>query len=141
MAEKLQLEVVTPKGSVISESVDLVTAPGYAGEFGVLANHAPLLSTIKTGVLQFKKDGQPEQIMVSGGFCEVSNNKITFLVEAAELGRDIDVERALRAKERAEKRLAEATRQEEKINIARAEAALQRALARIKAAQRGQSEH
>ncbi len=141
MAEKLQLEVVTPKGAVLSEKVDIVTAPGYAGEFGVLANHAPLLSTIKTGILVFKKEGQAEQMMISSGFCEVSNNKITFLVESAELGRDIDVDRALRAKERAEKRLADAMRQQEKINITRAEAALQRALARIKAAERGQTEH
>jgi F-type H+-transporting ATPase subunit epsilon len=141
MAEKLQLEVVTPKGAVISERVDIVTAPGYAGEFGVLANHAPLLSTIKTGIIVFKNEGRQEQIMVSGGFCEVSNNKITFLVESAERGRDIDVDRALRAKERAEKRLADAVRQQEKINITRAEAALQRALARIKAAERGQTQH
>ncbi len=141
MAEKLQLEVVTPKGAILSEKVDIVTAPGYAGEFGVLANHAPLLSTIKTGILVFKKEGQAEQMMISSGFCEVSNNKITFLVESAELGRDIDVDRALRAKERAEKRLADAMRQQEKINITRAEAALQRALARIKAAERGQTEH
>lgn len=139
MAEKLQLEVVTPKGAVISERVDIVTASGYAGEFGVLANHAPLLSTIKTGILIFKNEGQQEQIMVSSGFCEVSNNKITFLVESAERGRDIDVDRALRAKERAEKRLADAMRQEEKLNVVRAEAALQRALARIKAAERGQT--
>ena len=139
MAEKLQLEVVTPKGAVLSDQVDIVTAPGYAGEFGVLANHAPLLSTIKTGILVFKKDGNEENMMISGGFCEISNNKITFLVEAAELGRDIDFDRALRAKERAEKRLAAALRQEEKINITRAEAALQRALARIKAAQQGGS--
>ena len=139
MAEKLQLEVVTPKGAVISDKVDIVTAPGYAGEFGVLANHAPLLSTIKTGILVFKKDGNEENMMISGGFCEISNNKITFLVEAAELGRDIDIDRALRAKERAEQRLAAALRQEEKINITRAEAALQRAMARIKAAQHGGS--
>ena len=136
MAEKLQLEVVTPKGAVISERVDIVTAPGYAGEFGVLANHAPLLSTIKTGILVFKNEGQHEQIMISSGFCEVSNNKITFLVESAERGRDIDVDRALKAKERAEKRLAEAKTQQEKINVTRAEAALQRAIARIKIAEK-----
>jgi len=138
MAEKLKLEVVTPKGAVVSDDVDLVTAPGYAGEFGVLANHAPFLSTIKIGLLTYKKNGQSEDLMVSGGFCEVSHNKITFLVESAERGADIDVDRALRAKERAEKRLAEARRQEEKINVPRAEAALQRALARIKAAKQGQ---
>ncbi len=136
MAEKIQLEVVTPKGAVFSDAVDIVTAPGYGGEFGVLANHAPFLSTIKTGVLSFKKDGVEDLMMVSGGFCEVSNNKLTFLVESAERGGEIDVDRALRAKERAEKRLAQAQSQQEKINRARAEGALQRAVSRLKAAER-----
>ena len=134
MAALIQLEIVTPKGAVLSEQVEMVTAPGYAGVFGVLANHAPLLSTIKVGNLVYKKDGRDDIVMVSGGFCEVSNNKVTFLVESAERGSDIDVDRALRAKERAEKRLAEAVAQKEKIDRVRAEAALQRALARLKAA-------
>lgn len=133
---QIHLEVVTPSGPVVSEEVDIVTAPGYGGEFGVLANHAPFLSTIKIGTLTFKKDKQIKNLMVSGGFSEVSNNKITFLVESAEYGHDIDVDRAMRAKERAEKRLAQAVQQTEKINRARAEAALQRALARLQAAER-----
>ena len=136
MAEKIQLEIVTPKGAVFSDKVDIVTAPGYAGDFGVLANHAPMLSTIKIGVLLYKKDGKDYSMMVSGGFCEVSHNKSTFLVESAEYGPDIDVDRALLAKERAEKRLAQAIQQQEKINRVRAEVALQRALARLKAAKR-----
>ena len=136
MAEKIQLEVVTPKGAAVSEEVDIVTAPGIAGEFGVLANHAPFLSTIKTGALIYKQDGNENQLMVSGGFCEVSNNKITFLVEAAEAGGDIDVDRALKARERAEKRLAQALQKKEEINRVRAEASLQRAIARLKVAGR-----
>ena len=136
MAEKINLEVVTPKGAIVSEQVDIVTAPGFAGEFGVLANHAPFLSTIKIGTLRYKKDGSEEELMVSGGFCEVSNNKITFLLESAERGHEIDVDRALQAKERAEKRLLQAREQQEKIDRARAEAAMQRALARLKIAQR-----
>ncbi len=135
MAERIQLEVVTPSGPVVSDAVDIVTAPGVDGEFGVLANHAPFLSTIKIGALTYKQGNTSEILMVSGGFCEVSNNKITFLVEAAERGRDIDIERALRAKERAEKRLAAAQRQEENLSQARAEAALQRAIARLKVSQ------
>ncbi len=132
---QIHLEVVTPTGPVISDEVDIVTAPGYGGEFGVLANHSPFLSTIKTGTLSYKKDKQTRYLMVSGGFSEVSNNKITFLVESAEFGHDIDVDRAILAKERAEKRLAQAIQQSEKLNRARAEAALQRALARIRAAE------
>jgi len=132
---QIRLEVVTPAGAVVSDDVDIVTAPGYDGEFGVLANHSLLLSTIKTGTLVYKKGNKPEFLMVSGGFCEVSDNKIIFLVESAERGADIDVDRALRAKERAERRLAQSTQQTEKINRVRAEAALQRALARIKTAE------
>jgi F-type H+-transporting ATPase subunit epsilon len=136
MAEKINLEVVTPKGAIVSEEVDIVTAPGFAGEFGVLANHAPFLSTIKIGTLRYKQGGNENELMVSGGFCEVSNNKITFLVESAERGHEIDVDRALQAKERAEKRLLQAIEQQEKFDRTRAEAALQRALARLKLAQR-----
>ena len=136
MAEKINLEVVTPKGAIVSEEVDIITAPGFAGEFGVLANHAPFLSTIKIGTLRYKKDGTEQELMVSGGFCEVSNNKITFLVESAERGHEIDVDRALQAKERAEKRLLQAREQQEKFDRTRAEAAMQRALARLKIAQR-----
>lgn len=132
---QIHLEVVTPSGPVVSDEVDIVTAPGHGGEFGVLANHAPFLSTVKTGTMSYKKDKQSRHLMVSGGFAEVSNNKITFLVESAEYGSDIDVDRALLAKERAEKRLAQAKSQDEKINRARAEAALQRALARARAAE------
>lgn len=132
---QIHLEVVTPTGPVISDDVDIVTAPGVGGEFGVLANHAPFLSTIKTGTLSFKKDKSTKYLMVSGGFSEVSNNKITFLVESAEYGHEIDVDRALRAQERAEKRIAQGQSQSEKINRTRAEAALQRAIARIRTAE------
>lgn len=133
---QIHLEVVTPAGPVVSDDVDIVTAPGVGGEFGVLANHAPFLSTIKTGTLSYTKDKQTKYLMVSGGFSEVSNNKITFLVESAEYGNDIDVNRAMQAKERAEKRLAQARAQDETFNRVRAEAALQRALARVRAAER-----
>ena len=132
---QIQLEVVTPSGAVVSEEVDIVTAPGVGGEFGVLANHAPFLSTIKTGTLSYKKDRVSKFLMVTGGFTEVSNNKVTFLVESAEFGTDIDVDRAMRAKERAEKRLAQAQQATEKINRVRAEAALQRSIARIRVAE------
>lgn len=134
MAEQIRLEVVTPSGSVVNEDVNIVNAPGYGGDFGVLANHAPLLSTIKIGTLTYEKEKSRDTLMISGGFCEVSNNKITFLVESAEFGRDIDVDRAMKAKERAEKRLTQAKSHDENINITRAEAALQRAMARLKIA-------
>lgn len=132
MAQQIRLEVVTPNGAVVSEDVDIVNAPGYGGDFGVLANHAPFLSTIRTGLLTYEQGKKRETLMISGGFCECSNNKITFLVESAEFGRQIDVDRAMKAKERAEQRLAKVTQHDDLINRTRAEAALQRALARMK---------
>jgi len=134
MAQQITLEVVTPSGAVVNEDVDIVNAPGYGGDFGVLANHAPFLSTIKTGILSYESGKKREHLMTSGGFCEVSNNKITFLVESAEFGHQIDVDRAMKAKERAEKRLAQAASHDESVNVARAESALQRALVRLQAA-------
>ncbi len=132
MAQQIRLEVVTPNGAVVSEDVDIVNAPGYGGDFGVLANHAPFLSTIRIGLLTYEQGKKRENLMISGGFCEVSNNQITFLVESAEFGRQIDVDRAMRAKERAEQRLAKSVQHDDLINRTRAEAALQRALARMK---------
>lgn len=137
MAQQIRLEVVTPNGAAVNEDVDIVNAPGYGGDFGVLANHAPFLSTIKIGILSYESSKKRENLMISGGFCEVSNNKITFLVESAEFGHQIDVDRAMKAKERAEKRLAQAAQNDEKLNRARAEAALQRALARLRASNLG----
>ncbi len=121
MAQQIRLEVVTPDGARVNEEVDIVNAPGFGGDFGVLANHAPFLSTIKIGALTYENGKERKSLMVSGGFCEVSNNKITFLVESAEFGSEIDVERAMRAKERAEKRLTQAAQQTEDLNKKRAE--------------------
>lgn len=133
MAQQIALEVVTPNGAVVNEDVDIVNAPGYGGDFGVLANHAPFLSTIKIGILSYETGKKRTHLMISGGFCEVSNNKITFLVESAEFGSQIDVDRAMKAKERAEKRLAQTSSHDESVNVMRAEAALQRSLMRLKA--------
>ena len=132
---QIHLEIVTPSGAVVSEDVDVVTASGSGGELGVLANHAPFLSTIKSGTLSYKKDRDTRYLMVSSGFVEVSNNRATFLVESSEFGTAIDVDRALKAKERAERRLAQAQQGDENINKTRAEAALHRAVARISTAQ------
>ncbi|AEH23623.1 ATP synthase epsilon chain [Thermodesulfobacterium geofontis OPF15] len=133
---KILLEVVTPDRVVVSEEVDIVTAPGVEGEFGVLANHAPMIAAVKIGPLHYRVGDKEEWVAISGGFCEVSRNKITFLVEAAERAYEIDVERALRAKERAEKRIQAYLARTEEIDYARARAALQRALTRLYVAER-----
>jgi F-type H+-transporting ATPase subunit epsilon len=134
MAEKIQLEVVTPDRLVISESVDIVMAMGALGEFGILANHIPFLTPLLPGELRYRRDNQLDYMVVTGGFAEVSNNKVTILAEAAEKAREIDLDRARRAKERAEKRLAQA--KSEAIDYTRAEAALKRALLRLNVAEK-----
>ncbi len=132
---RISLEIVTPSRLVVSEEVDVVTAPGVAGEFGVMANHAPMVAAIKIGELRYRIGDRVEYLAVSGGFCEVSRNKITFLCESAEKAEEIDVERALRAKERAERRIQQAMAKAEELDMARAQAALQRALVRLKVAE------
>jgi F-type H+-transporting ATPase subunit epsilon len=134
MAEMIQLEVVTPDRLVISESVDIVMAVGALGEFGILANHIPFLTPLQPGELRYRRDNHLEYMVVTGGFAEVSKNKVTILAEAAEKAREIDLDRARRARERAEKRLAQA--KSEAIDYTRAEAALKRALLRLNIAEK-----
>jgi len=134
MAEQLELEVVTPDRLVVKENVDIVMANGALGEFGILPNHIPFLTTLQPGELRYRKGNQVEYLVVTGGFAEVSNNKVTILGLAAERAHDIDVDRARRAKERAEKRLAMA--RTEDIDFLRAESALQRSLVRLRIAEK-----
>jgi F-type H+-transporting ATPase subunit epsilon len=135
MAEKqLLLEVVTPDRLVLSTEADVVVCPGVEGQFGVLVGHIPFLSALDIGEMYYRKGGQIEYLAVSGGFAEVTGEKVTIVAESAEKGREIDVERAKRAQERAEKRLAAA--KTENIDWARAEAAMRRSLMRVKVAGR-----
>ena len=134
MAEKLTLEVVTPDRKILSTEADVVVLPGVEGQFGVLYGHVPFLSALDIGEMYYRDGGKTEFLSVSGGFAEVTGTKVTIVAEAAELGREIDIERARRALERAEKRLAMA--RTENIDWARAEAALRRAMMRMKVAGR-----
>jgi F-type H+-transporting ATPase subunit epsilon len=135
MAEKqLLLEVVTPDRLVLSTEADVVVCPGVEGQFGVLVGHIPFLSALDIGEMYYRKGGQTEYLAVSGGFAEVTGAKVTIVAESAEKGREIDLERAKRAQERAEKRLAAA--KTENIDWARAEAAMRRSLVRAKVAGR-----
>ncbi len=132
MAGNINLEVVTPDKSVVSDEAQIVVAPGTYGEFGVLSGHTTFLTTLKIGMIRYKDQGGNERVVfVSGGFAEVMLNTVTVLAESAERRRDIDVERAKAALKRAEDRLADTSRKEE-IDFRRAQVALQRAIARIK---------
>ena len=102
MAEKeLLLEVVTPDRLVLSTEAEVVVCPGVEGQFGVLPGHIPFLSALEIGEMYFKTGGKTEYLAVSGGFAEVTGEKVTIVAESAEMGREIDVERAKRALERA----------------------------------------
>ena len=130
MAKELRLEIVTPDRAVVSTDVEYVGAPGVLGEFGVLPGHVPFLSALGVGNLHYNKGGKTYYVFVSGGFAEVSGDKVTVLAEVAERAEEIDMERARRAQERARARV---TKQQEAVDSARAQAALQRAMARMKA--------
>ena len=130
MAEKLFLEVVTPQKAIVSEEVEIVVAPGSDGEFGVLKGHTTFLTSLKIGTLRYKDtSGKERYLFINGGFAEVLPDKVTILAETAERRQDIDVQRATKAKGRAEKRLAE---KRENTDLARAEVALRRAVHRLK---------
>ncbi len=134
MAESIKLEVVTPAKYVVSEDVQIVMAPGTLGEFGVLSGHTPFLTSLKPGRIVYKDaSGKEKMIFVSGGFSEALPDRVTILAESAERRRDIDIDRARAALERAEERLAQ--EKADKISFERAKAALYRAIERIKVAE------
>lgn len=135
MAENITLEVVTPEKYVVSEEAQIVAAPGMFGEFGVLTGHTPFMTALKLGTVRYTDAGGTEHfVFVSGGFAEALPDKVTVLAETAERRRDIDLERALAAKERAEKRLADERSRDEREFI-RLRAALERAIQRIRLAE------
>ena len=132
MAGSIRLEIVTPEKTVVSEDVQIVMAPGVLGEFGVLIGHTPFLTALKTGAVRYSdSQGVEHMVFISGGFAEALPQKVTILAESAERRRDIDVERARAALERAQKRLAE-QRSKEEFDFVRAQTALQRALIRLR---------
>jgi F-type H+-transporting ATPase subunit epsilon len=125
-----QLEIVTPERRVYSGAAERFQGPGTEGSFGVLARHAPFLTSLKTGQLAFlDAKGKERRMAASGGFVEVGDNQVTVLAETAEFAEDIDVARARAARSRAQERL---EKKEEGIDLARAQAALARALNRLK---------
>ncbi len=135
MAGSINLEVVTPDKSVVSDEAQMVVAPGEYGEFGVLPGHTTFLTTLQVGMIRYTDQGGNERVVfVNGGFAEVMLNTVTVLAESAERRKDIDVERARAAEKRADERLAEASRKED-VDFQRAQVALQRAIARLKIAE------
>lgn len=101
----LKLEIVTPEKKVLDADVDSVTIPTASGEAGLLANHAPMISALKPGVLSYSIKGASEKMVVTGGFVEISDNNVSVLTDSAETASEIDVDAAKAAREVAEKEL------------------------------------
>ena len=129
MKDNLQLEIVTPFGQTLTEEVASCVVPGVKGQFQILKNHAPVISNIAVGAIKVKNLEKSEIfIATSGGFCEVRDNSVKIIVESAEISDSIDVNRALKAKERAEDRLKSKSGEFDEV---RAKLALARAINRI----------
>ena len=132
MPESFQLTVLTPTKTLLDERVESIIAPGAEGYFGVLANHAPLISALAPGMLTVRMArGATRTYALSGGFLEVAANRAVVLADAMEEPEGIDVTRARQAAERARGRLRDTSG---KWDVDRAEAALKRALNRVKVA-------
>ena len=129
MADELMLEIVSPEKMVFSGKIEEVTIPGTEGEFGVLRGHEAFLSSVDIGELNFLKDGKKTYYAVNYGYAEVTSDKVTILVETAERSDYIDKDRALKAKDNAESRLGQLTKEDVEYEIMRV--ALARAITRL----------
>jgi F-type H+-transporting ATPase subunit epsilon len=127
----IHLEIITPDVAVFNDEVESVIVRALDGDLGILPQHAPLIASLDIWPLSYTKDGSKKLVFVAGGFLEVNNNKITIVSPAAETPEQIDVERAKRAKQRAEERL---NGNRDNIDVVRATLALNRAMRRIELA-------
>ena len=130
---RIELTIVTPERAVVDEAVDELQIPGSEGYFGVLPGHAPLFSELKVGEVAYRRGDRWSFLAVAWGFVEVQPNHVRVLAETAERAHEIDLDRAMRAKQRAEERIA---RGGEDVDYRRALVALERAVIRIQVARK-----
>ncbi len=136
MASELHLRVVTPDRNVLDRKVKAVSFMGIDGSYGILPNHAPLMTATMPGVVKVTNtDDSVEELLVTDGFAEMRDNILSLVCEAGERAADIDMERARAAEERAREQIEEA--HDVDINLAQAEVALQKALLRQMLARKG----
>jgi F-type H+-transporting ATPase subunit epsilon len=131
MASTIRMELVTPERLVLSEEVDEVVLPGFEGEFGVLPGHTQFLAILNIGILRYRKGSETRKIALGGGYAEVTPERVVVMADTAEHADEIDVERAQRARDRAEAALKALSLDDEA--YAKAYAELQRALVRMAA--------
>src|SRR5947209_14951960 len=133
MADTFQLEIVTPEKKVVDTAAEQVQIPGKNGYLGILPGHAPLITELAVGEITYREQAGETQLAAAWGFAEVLPNKVTILAESAERPSEINVERARKAKERAEQRLASG---DTTVDVERALDALRRAEVRLEVASR-----
>lgn len=126
----LHVEVVTAERDLYNGEADIVDVPGSDGQLGILPEHAPLLALLGAGPLQIKRNGEVDVLFISGGFLEVSHDRVVILADTAENADEIDEARAEEARRKAQAALQEAQSRAQRAEI---EAALTRALFRLKA--------
>lgn len=125
------LTIVTPERQVFQAAVNMVILRTVDGEIGVLPGHIPLVAPLAIGPVRIKTNGEEQNAAIGGGFIEISAGNVLVLSESAELAKEIDVARAEAARQRALTRL---EKKQADLDFARAQAALQRALVRLKVA-------
>ncbi len=131
----IRVEIVSQDRMVYEGEADIVVVPGVSGEMGILPNHSPLISTLQYGILKVRR-GMDEQVFtVAGGVVEVQPDIVTVLADAAENVAEIDVARAEAARQRAEKFLQEGPPPDTDTYL-RMEAALRRSNLRLEAVRR-----
>jgi len=133
--KELNLEIISPSKIGYTGKVVSVTVPGSLGNFQILYNHAPIISSLEIGEIKLEESsGTKLRFATSGGTLELSNNKVIILAESFERTDDIDIQRAEKSLKRAEERLE--NKKNEKIDELRAEMSLKRAINRIKSAKK-----
>ncbi len=132
----MQLQIITAEREVFSGEVDVLVAPGIAGQLGILPSHAPLMTVLQPGELMVRSDGEESYLVLSGGYMEVLGNRVTILADAAEDVDEIDEERAQRAIQQAQDRIAN---RESDVELEQAVASLRRAQARVTVSRRRRS--
>jgi F-type H+-transporting ATPase subunit epsilon len=130
-----RLQIIALDRVTYEDDVDAVVLPGIEGQLGVLPRHAPVVTLLQPGEVIARKGGQEVVMAVSGGFAEITGDRVIVLADAAERAEEIDIQRAQAARERAQARIQERGRVTD-IDLALAEAALRRSLMRLKAAER-----
>jgi len=129
----LKLEIVTPEKRVLDAEVDSVTVPTTSGEAGILANHAPLISALKPGIMTYTNRSSTDKLVVSGGFVEVNSDVVSVMVDSADTADEIDLQAAKADRDAAEKALAAAGLVEAEV-AAETREALEHASARVQLA-------